>query len=42
MNVELIAYSSPMPYQCGTACYFNTVSQRSWAVSPNKTTCWNH
>ena len=41
MNVELIAYSSPMPYQCGTACYFNTVYNPMHIIEQAASACYD-
>lgn len=41
MNVELIAYSSPMPYQCGTACYFNTVYNPMHIIEQAASVCYD-
>lgn len=41
MNVELIAYSSPIPYQCGTTCYFNTVCNPMHIIEQATSVCYD-
>lgn len=41
MNVELIAYSCPMPYQCGTAYNFNTLYNPMHIVEQAASVCYD-